>query len=192
MSRPRRLLPSWHAGTRAQVEWAARSRWRRVPASAGARHFRGRRHLPLLGHRRRGKPSEIDARCAELPPHPPCARPSHPARPTHGSRTFPPLRTAHAPPCTPRLHLTPVCPRVRRSSILPFYLDQGRERCAEAARRRRRGPYGPGGRFGAQGGCGGGRWGCAEAPPRRQARLKKRVATVGDFFLCHLWANPRR
>ena len=95
MSRPRRLLPSWHAGTRAQVEWAARSRWRRVPASAGARHFRGRRHLPLLGHRRRGKPSEIDARCAELPPHPPCARPSHPARPTHGSRTFPPLCTAH-------------------------------------------------------------------------------------------------
>ena len=41
------------------------------------------------------------------PPTPPCACPSHPARPTHGSRTFPPPCTAHAPPCTPRLHLTP-------------------------------------------------------------------------------------
>ena len=77
----------------------------RVPASAGARYFRGRRHLPLLGLPRWGKQTELDARCANPPPSPPpCARPSHPSRPTHGSRTFP-------PPCTPRFDLTllPLC-----------------------------------------------------------------------------------
>ena len=175
-----------------EIERAAGSRWCRVPASAGARNLKVRGHLHPLVLRRVDKQAEIDAGAPLAPPLPPRAHLIHPTHPTHGSRTFPPPCTAHAPPCTPRLHLTPFCPRVRRSSILPFYLDQGRERRAEAARRRRRGPYGPGGRFGAQGGGGGGRWGCAEAPPRRQARLKKRVATVGDFFLCHLWANPRR
>ena len=55
------------------------------------------------------------------PPHPhPCVRPSHPARPMHGSRTFPRPCTAHAPPCTPRFHLTPLCPSVRRSSMLLY------------------------------------------------------------------------
>ena len=87
---------------------------------------------------------------------PPCARPSHPARPTHGSRTFPPPCTAHAPPCTPRFHLTPYCPRVRRSSISPFCLGQGRVRRAEAARRRWHGPCGPGARLCALGGSVGG------------------------------------
>ena len=42
--------------------------------------------------------------------------------------------------------------------MLPFYLDQGRERRAEAAQRLRGGPCGPGGHLGAQGGRGGGRW----------------------------------
>ena len=98
---------------RAQVERAAGSRWRRAPASAGARNFRVRRHLPLLGPRRRGELAKINARCAERAPQPPPARPSHPAHPTHGSRTFPPPCTAHAPPpCTPRFHLTRVCPCV--------------------------------------------------------------------------------
>ena len=40
--------------------------------------------------------------------------------------------------------------------MLPFYLDQGRGRRAEAAQRLRGGPCGPGGRLGAQGGRGGG------------------------------------
>ena len=111
-------------------------------------------------------------------PSHPCARPSHPAHPTHGSRTFPPPCTAHAPPCTPRFHLTPYCPRVRRSSILPFYLDQGRCRRAEAARRRRRGPCGPGGRLGARGGRGrarGGALGRAMATPKVASDGPKRA-----------------
>ena len=90
---------------RAQVKLAAWSRLRRAPASAGAQNFRGRRHLPLLGLRRRGEQAVIKARCAERPPPHPCARPSYPARPMHGSRTFP-------PPCTPRFNLTPFCPCV--------------------------------------------------------------------------------
>ena len=35
-------------GTVEEIERAAGSRWCRVPASAGARNFRGRRQLPLL------------------------------------------------------------------------------------------------------------------------------------------------
>ena len=119
-------------------------------------------------------------------PSPPCASPSHPARPTHGSRTFPPPCTAHAPPCTPRFHLTPFCPCVRRSSILPFYLDQGRGRRAEATRRRRCGPCGPGGRLGAHGGVGGGRWVCAEAPPRWGALSTKMDGYSGGIFFMAL------
>ena len=38
-----------------------------VPASAGARYFRGRRHLPLLGLPHWGKQTELDARCANPP-----------------------------------------------------------------------------------------------------------------------------
>ena len=115
-------------------------------------------------------------------PSPPCASPSHPARPTHGSRTFPPLRTAHAPPCTPRFHLTPFSPCVHRSSMLPFYLDQGRGRRAEAAQRLRGGPCGPGGRLGAQGGRGGGRWGAPRPPPRRPAMGQKGPPHTDSFF----------
>ena len=47
--------------------------------------------------------------------------------------------------------------------MLPFYLDQGRGRRAEAAQRLRGGPCGPGGRLGAQGGRGGGALGRAAA-----------------------------
>ena len=46
----------------------------RVPASAGARHFRARRHLPLLVLRHWGKQTELDARCANPPPPLPLAR----------------------------------------------------------------------------------------------------------------------
>ena len=53
--------------------------------------------------------------------------------------------------------------------MLPFYLDQGRGRRAEAAQRLRGGPCGPGGRLGAQGGRRGGRWGAPRPPPRRLA-----------------------
>ena len=60
---------------------------------------------------RRAGQDECEVRRARTPPHP-CARPSHPAQPTHGSRTFPPPCTAHAPPCTPRFHLTRFCPCV--------------------------------------------------------------------------------
>ena len=76
----------------------------RVPASAGTRYFRGRRHLPLLGHRHWDKHAEIDDGCAARAPHPPCAHPIHPSRPTHRSRTLSPPSTAHVPPFTPRLH----------------------------------------------------------------------------------------
>ena len=46
----------------------------RVPASAGARHFRARRHLPLLVLQHSGKQTELDARCANPPPPLPLAR----------------------------------------------------------------------------------------------------------------------
>ena len=120
----------------------------RVPASAGARYLRGRRHLPLLGHRRRDKQTKIDDGCASRAPHPPCTQDptSTPPAPTHRSRTFPPPCTAHAPPCMPRLHLTPFCPRARRSSSLPVHLTrvEGGAARSEAMRRRRGGPRGPG------------------------------------------------
>ena len=154
---PRRGQPqvSWPAMNEGCLGTCRRagSRWRRVSASAGARYLKVRRHLALLGPRRRGEHARSTRGAPSARPNPPCARPSHPSRPTHGSRTFPPPCTAHAPPCTPRFHLTPFCPCVRGGSILPFYLDQGRGRRAEAARRRRRGPCGPGGRLGAQGGA---------------------------------------
>ena len=68
---------------RAQVVRAAWSRLRRAPASAGARNFRGRRHLPLLGLRRRGEQAVIKARCAERPPPHTHLRAPQPPRPPH-------------------------------------------------------------------------------------------------------------
>ena len=75
-------------------------RWRRVPASAGARHLKVRRHLLLRVLRRRASwtRSTQDRRRVHRsralpPPSPPCARPSHPARPTRRSHTFPPPRS---------------------------------------------------------------------------------------------------
>ena len=84
--------------------------------------------------------------CAPQPPRPPNARIPHLPATLHRPRAAA-LHTSLPP--HPRL---PLC--VRRRSILPFYLDQGRGRRAEAARRRRRRPCGPGGRLGAQGGRG--------------------------------------
>ena len=99
----------------------------RVPASAGARYFRGRRHLPLLGLRHWVKQTELDARCAPPPPPSPLRAPQPP---------FPPhARIPHLPAA---LHaslqphpLLPLCCAGR--SMLPFYLHQGRGRRAEAA-----------------------------------------------------------
>ena len=79
----------------------------RAPASAGARNFRGRRHLHPLGPRRKGEPDEIDMRCAERAAQPPLRAPQ-PPRPPHAR--VPHLPAAlHRPrlACTPRLHLTP-------------------------------------------------------------------------------------
>ena len=57
-------------------------------------------------------------------PSPPCARPSHPARLTHGSRTFPPPCTAHASlarrACTSPLYpLVPFCAQVLDVALGP-------------------------------------------------------------------------
>ena len=82
------------------------SSWCWVPASAGARNFRGRRQPPLLGPRRWGELTEIDVRCAErapLPP-PPALRPATPPAP----RTYPDHSHRLEPP-TPRLH-APLAP----------------------------------------------------------------------------------
>ena len=95
-------------GAYAQVERAAGNRWCRAPASAGARNFRGRRHLHSVGPRRKGEPDEIDARCAERAAQPPLRAPQ-PPRPPHAR--VPHLPAAlHRPrlACTPRLHLTPL------------------------------------------------------------------------------------
>ena len=77
------------------------------PASAGARNFRGRRHLHPLGPRRKGEPDEIDARCAERAAQPPLRAPQ-PPRPPHARAPHLPA-ALHRPrlACTPRLHLTP-------------------------------------------------------------------------------------
>ena len=129
---------------------------------------------------------------ARAPPPPPRAHPIYPTHPTHGSRTFPPLCTAHAPRCTLRLHLTPFCPRVRRSSILPSYLDQGRGWRADAARRRRRGPCGPGRRLGARMGGGGGSLGVRRGSSKAGRLAHKKIDGYSGriFFLCDLWTNP--
>ena len=95
------------AATVEEIERAAGSRWCRVPASAGARNFRGRRQLPLLGPRRWGELTEIDVRCAErapLSPAPPSLRPATPPAP----RTYPDHSHRLEPP-TPRLH-APLAP----------------------------------------------------------------------------------
>ena len=67
-------------------------------------------------------------------PSPPCARPSHPARLTHGSRTFPPPCTAHASlarrACTSPLYpLVPFCAQVLDAASLPM---PPRPRCRHA------------------------------------------------------------
>ena len=57
-------------------------------------------------------------------PSPPCARPSHPARLTHGPRTFPPPCTAHASlarrACTSLLNPLPCCAQVLDAASPPM------------------------------------------------------------------------
>ena len=91
---------------RAQVAQDAGSRWRRAPASAGARNFRVRRHLPLLGPRRRGELAKINARCAERAPQPPLRAPAAP--PTQ--RTDPAPSRHLAPPTRRLAHLASTSP----------------------------------------------------------------------------------
>ena len=172
---------------RAQVAQDAGSRWRRAPASAGARNFRVRRHLPLLGPRRRGELAKINARCAERAPQPPPARPSHPAHPTHGSRTFPPPCTAHAPPCTPRFHLTRFCPCVcaggQSCPSTSTRVEVGAPRRRDgggAARAGREAAWVP---RGGEVGRGGGRRGAPPPPPRWPAMGPKGPPHTGSFFL---------
>ena len=68
---------------------------------------------------RSSTPGQVDRARREVrrPPLLPCARTSQPTHPVHGSCTFPPPCTAHAP--LARLASNPPpswCPRVRRSS----------------------------------------------------------------------------
>ena len=82
------------------------------------------------------------------PPHPPCARPSHPARPTHGSRTFPPLCTAHtslARLLAPQPLCALVCADAQFSPLTSTRVD------GDASRRRGGGGAARVGRAGAQG-----------------------------------------
>ena len=69
-------------------------RWRRVPASAGARHLKVRRHLLLRVLRRRASWTRSTPGAPLARPQPPCANRSHPAHPTRRFGTFP-------PPCIP-------------------------------------------------------------------------------------------
>ena len=100
----------------------------RVPASAGARYLRGRRHLPLLGHRRRDKQAKIDDGCASRAPHPPCTQDptSTPPAPTHRSRTFPPPCTAHAPALHASLAPDPLLPSCAQELEFACSPDKGR------------------------------------------------------------------
>ena len=82
-------------GAYAQVERAAGNRWCRAPASAGARNFRGRRHVHPLSPRRKGEPDEIDTRCAERAAQPPLHAPQ-PPRLAPSRRLAPPTPCLHA------------------------------------------------------------------------------------------------
>ena len=85
--------------------------------------------------------------------------------------------------CIPHNHLTPICPRVRRSSISPFCLGQGRVRRAEAARRRWHGPCGPGARLCALGGSVGGALGVRRRASRAASPAQKKDDHGGRIFV---------
>ena len=110
------------AGSSSSACFSAGSRWRRASASAGARNLKGQRHLALLGPRRRGEQAEINVRCTERPPEPRLRAP-HPPFTPHAR--IPHIPTALHASLQPHPFL-PLC--VRRRSMLPFYLNQGRGR----------------------------------------------------------------
>ena len=117
--------------------------------------------------------------------NPPCARRSHPSHPTRRPRIFPTLCTPLAPlAClVPRSHPTPFCPHVRRCSISPFYLGQGRGWRVEASRRWRSGPCGPGGARANRGWPVGLAAGGGTTPPMRGRRAVKAWLQWVFFFM---------
>ena len=88
--------------------------WSRVPAFAGARHLKGRRHLLPLVLRRQARWMRSTPGALLERPAPPCKPLSHPA-PTPRTSSA----ALHRPRivCTPRSRLTPRWARVRRNSI---------------------------------------------------------------------------
>ena len=136
---------------------------RRVPASAGARHFRARRHLPLLVLQHSGKQTELDARCANPPPPLPLAR-ALATPPAPRTDPAPSGRLAYCPRAACTLAsspppLLPLCagarhcllspdaasppmpprPRCRRCPLAPMPPPMPpRPRCRPRCRRRRR------------------------------------------------------
>ena len=130
--------------------------WSRVPAFAGARHLKGRRHLLPLVLRRQARWTRSTPGALLERPAPPCKPFSHPA-PTPRTSSA----ALHRPRivCTPRSRLTPRCARAQELDFaeLDFALLHrpesrvARHGGAVAARQRRHGPRGPCGSSGAQG-----------------------------------------
>ena len=174
--------------------WAARSRCHRVPASAGARYFRGRRHLPLLGPRRRSKLAKINTRRADRPPHPALRMPQ-PPRPPHARIPHLPA-TLHRPRAAlhtslPPHPLLPSCAQELNLALLPRPGSSAACRGGAAAVAW---PVWAGSAlvraWGERRGCAGG------APTGLQGGQpganKQRMATVGGFLFCQPLKNPRR
>ena len=178
---------------RAQVAQDAGSRWRRAPASAGARNFRVRRHLPLLGPRRRGELAKMNARCAERAPQPPLRAPATPPTP----RTDPAPSRHLAPPTRRLAHLAStspafalVCAQEVNLALLPRPGSRSARRggaTAAAPPVRAGRPLGcPGGaRSGEGGGVGARR--CHLQGGQRWARKGHRTPVVFSFKHCDLF-----
>ena len=177
---------------RAQVDGAAEAAGVRPGLLPGARHFRGRRHLLPLVLRRRASWTRSTPGAPLARPQPPCANRSHPAHPTRRFGTFP-------PPCIPLAPLACLA-----ATLPPFALicvgaqfrPSTSARVEGGVSRRRGGGavahVGRGGAWALRGWAGGVVGGTPSHLKGGGPGAQKRLATVGRFFSCQLWENPRR
>ena len=154
-----------------------------VPASAGARHLKVRRHLLLRVLRRRASWTRSTPGAPLARPQPPCARRSHPAHPTRRFGTF-------LPPCIPlrRLHASqpsyphlPLCSQELNSVLLPRPGSRAACRCVAAVVPRPM--WAGGGAWVLRGWPGGSPWGVVRHPRCVADGQKKYSYSGGIFFV---------